>query len=170
MPIRRMLRDDVTSPVRREIVSTPDMGCAISFASRISNRAICPAREPGETIGAVDISAIELGRPDRRASIRVDVMLTKRPRRWQMPAGRREALARMNHPAAAEISRRHRMEGSNRTACGVSAPETTTTEASAASVMASRLRLRDQRRARKKRDPIESSFHVQISFLFCEVS
>jgi hypothetical protein len=162
-----MLRDDVTSPVRREIVSTPDLGCASSFASRIGDRAICSARESGETIGAVDISAIELRRIDRRASVRVDVMLTKRRRRWQMPAGRREALARMHHLATAEISRRHGMKGSSRTASGVSAAaKTTTTEASAASVMASRLRLRlrDQGRARNKGDPIEFSFHV-LNFL-----
>jgi hypothetical protein len=56
------------------------------------------------------------------------------------------------------------VEGSNRTACGVSAPKTSTTEASAAPLMASSLRLRDQRRARKKRDPIEFSFHI-LDFL-----
>jgi len=164
MPIRRMLRDDVTSPVRREIVSTPELACAISLA-RIGHRAICSARKPGETIAAVDISAIELSRPERRASVRVDVRLTKRRRRWQMPAGRREALARMHHLAAAEISRRHGMKGSSRTASGVSAaPKTTTTDASAASLVASSLRLRDQGRARKKCDPIEFSFHV-LNFL-----
>ena len=57
MPIGRMLRDDVISPVRRETVSTPDLACAISFASRIGNRVISSVREIGETIAAIDISA-----------------------------------------------------------------------------------------------------------------
>ena len=91
-------------------------------------------------------------------------MVTKRRRRWRIPADRREALARMNHPATAEISHRHGMEGWNGTASGVSAPKTTTTEASAASVIATSFRLRNQSRARKKRDPIEFSFH-DLDFL-----
>src|ERR1700730_16595088 len=104
-----MLRDDVTSPVRRETVSLSGLACATSFASRIGNRAISSIRKSEEMIAAIDICAVELRCPDRRASIRVDVRLTKRRRRWRIQADRREALARMNHPATAEISHRHGM-------------------------------------------------------------
>jgi hypothetical protein len=78
-----MLSGNVISPIRRETVSAPDLACANSFASLIRNGLISSVRKSGETIAAldisaIDISAVELTRPDRRAPIRIDVMLTKR--------------------------------------------------------------------------------------------
>ena len=49
-----MPRDDVISPVGRQIVPAPDLPRPISLASHICYRAISSVRELSGTIGAID--------------------------------------------------------------------------------------------------------------------
>jgi hypothetical protein len=69
-----MPRDDVISPVGRQIVPAPDLPRPISLASHICYRAISSVRESSGTIGAIDICACKL----TRSGIRIDVILPNR--------------------------------------------------------------------------------------------
>src|ERR1700720_3681199 len=83
-----------------------------------------------------------------------------------MHSDRREALARINHSATAEISHRHGMEGWNSTASrrtGTARGEVSS--APTAAVVTTTVCLRNQSRAREKCDPIEFSFHDLISYV-----
>src|SRR5437016_10235140 len=56
LPVARMLRYDVVPPVRGKIISTANLGCAVSPVSGVCNRAISCVRESRRTIAAIDIS------------------------------------------------------------------------------------------------------------------
>jgi hypothetical protein len=98
---------------RKMIFATLVLDCSSPFAAGVGDHLISSGRESSETITAINISVCgrELTRPNRSAPIRVYVRLTRRRGRRRMHSDRREALARINHSAAAEISHRHGMEG-----------------------------------------------------------
>jgi hypothetical protein len=68
-----MPRDDVISPIGRQIVFAPDLGGPISLASHICYRAISFVRESNGAIGAIDICACKL----TRSGVRINVILPK---------------------------------------------------------------------------------------------
>src|SRR5438270_8809196 len=100
-------------------------------------------------------------------------MLPKTTRYRRLRPERRKALAWINHPASAVTSERREMiasvtagpvstsasAGETPTSTGASKAATTSEPASATAVMIARLRLCNQGRAGKEREPIESSFH-----------
>src|SRR5256885_17107479 len=102
-----MLRDDVVPPIRGKIIPAPNLANAISVVSRIRNRAVSCVRESRRTIAAIDISARDLSRTDR---IRADVLRAELHRSRGTRTDRREALARINHPVAADPSGGHRLK------------------------------------------------------------